>query len=270
MGIGEVGERLRRSTVGVRSGRSLSGSGVIWDASGVIVTNAHVVRSGDLTVELWDGRTVHAHLDKRDSRRDLAILRAEADGLESARFGDSRRVRVGQLVIAVGNPLGFTGALSTGVVHGVDQEFIQTTVRLAPGNSGGPLADADGTVIGINTAIVFGGPGLAVPATAVSRLMTSSPPVELGVTLRPVRIREPHGGIALLVLDIAAGSPADYASLRPGDVLIGAAGNRFGSVDDLRESLDHASESLVTIQFLRGDRSKQREVTVRLIQGVAA
>jgi S1-C subfamily serine protease len=123
-------------------------------------------------------------------------------------------------------------------------------------------------VIGINTAIAPGGLGLAIPATALRRLLTSSPPVELGVTIRPVRIPEAHRGIALLVLAIASGSPAEYASLRPGDLLIGACGKRFASVDDLQESLDSAS--LVTIQFLRGSDQRQREATVRLIQGVAA
>jgi serine protease Do len=280
MGIGEIGERLRRSTVHVRSGRSGSGSGVIWDASGIIVTNAHVVRGGDLAVELWDGRTARARLDRRDLRRDLAILRIDAGSVEPVQSRDSGRVRIGEFVVAIGNPLGFTGALSTGVVHGVGpvdiggaiggQEFIQTTVRLAPGNSGGPLADSDGSVIGINTAIVFGGPCLAVPATAVRRLLTNGPPVELGVTVRPFRIPEANGGIALLVLDVAADSPADYASLRAGDLLVGAGCRRFVAVDDLRESLDRAGGGLVTIQFLRGDLSRKREATVRLIQGVAA
>lgn len=281
MGIGEVGETLRRSTVQVRSGSGGSASGVIWDASGIVVTNAHAVRSENLTVELWDGRTAQARLDRRDAGRDLAILRVDAGGLEPARPGDSARVRVGELVIAVGNPFGFTGALSTGVVHGVGPvpgmggwQFIQTTVRLAPGNSGGPLADSAGNVIGINTAIAGGGLGLAVPSRAVDRLLTEAAPVELGVTVRPARIPGPDRGIALLVLGVVAGSPADYASLRTGDLLIGADGRRFASVDDLRESLEGPGR-LVTIQFLRGGQRADaapvpREVTVRLIRGVAA
>ena len=119
MGIGEAGEKLRRSTVQVRCGSSSSdfnssGSGVIWDASGTIVTNAHVVRAKELTIELWDGRTVKARLDKRDNRRDLAVLRPDSAAFQAtlqgsplypARAGDSSRLRVGELVIAVGNPL---------------------------------------------------------------------------------------------------------------------------------------------------------------------
>jgi len=277
MGIGEAGEKLRRCTVQVRNGRSSSGSGIIWDSSGAIVTNAHVVRSGDITIELWDGRAAPARLDRRDDWRDLAILRVETGGLEPATFRDSSRVRAGELVIAVGNPMGFTGALSTGIIHGVGpvpgmggQPFIQTTVRLAPGNSGGPLADAGGGVIGINAAIVSGGLGLAVPVNAVRRLLTAGPPAELGVAVRPVRIPGQNGGIALLVLNVAAGSAADYVSLRQGDLLVAAEGRSFESAEDLREALDRSTGKSVTIQFLRGGQTKKREVTIRLTQGMAA
>jgi serine protease Do len=198
--------------------------------------------------------------------------------------GDSGRIRVGELVIAVGNPLGFIGALSTGVVHAIGpypgvgrQEFIQTTARLAPGNSGGPLADARGRVIGINTAVVSGGLGLAVPADAIGRLLSFGPPAELGVTIRPVRIRGPVGGIALLVLGISAGGAAEYASLRVGDLIVGADGKRFTSVDGLQEAMDRAEGRSLTIQFLRGndrgDDERKREVTVQIMRyrtGVAA
>jgi serine protease Do len=243
-----------------------SGSGVVWNSDGAIVTNAHVAIGGHLLVEFWDGRISQARLDRRDVRRDLAILCVEAGNLEPAHADDSGRVRVGELVIAVGNPLGFIGALSTGVVHAIGDGFIQSTARLAPGNSGGPLADANGNVIGINTAVVAGGLGLAVPGNAVGRLLNAGPPVELGITIRPVRIRGPFAGIALLVLDIAAGGPAEYASLRVGDLLVGAGGRRFGSLDDFRDALDRAEGSSVTIQFLRGADANQREVTVQLTQ----
>ncbi|MDQ1471455.1 MAG: hypothetical protein QOJ99_2935 [Bryobacterales bacterium] len=278
MSIGEVGEKLRRSTVQVRSGKGSAGSGVVWDGSGAIVTNAHVVDlSQALTVEFWDGRTLRASLDRRDLRRDLAILRPEPSvSVEPAWFGDSGRVRVGELVIAVGNPLGFTGALSTGVVHGIgpgpsdSQQFIQTTARLAPGNSGGPLADAGGKVIGINTMVTSGGLGLAIPSNAIQRLLTGRPPFELGVTLRPVRISGPDRDIGLLVLAITPDSAAEYASLRSGDLLVGCGGKRFASVEQFREALDNANERAITIQFLRGGGGRRREVTLRLDQAVAA
>jgi serine protease Do len=292
MGIGEAGEKLRRSTVQVRCGSgssdfNSSGSGVIWDASGTIVTNAHVVRSKELTIEFWDGRTLIARLHQRDNRRDLAVLRPDPAALQAALqgaalhpacAGDSSRLRVGELVIAVGNPLGFTGALSTGVIHGVGpihgmgaQDFIQTTARLAPGNSGGPLADTQGNVIGINTMVVSGGLGLAVPSNAVRRLLTLGPPVELGVTLRPVRIAGPAPGIALVVLGVAPGSAAEYASFRVGDLLLGSGGKRFTSLDDFRDALDAGAKAgLIAVQFQRGGDRNQREVTVRLSHAKAA
>jgi serine protease Do len=278
MSIGEVGEKLRRSTVQVRSGGGAAGSGVVWDGSGAIVTNAHVIDlSQALTVEFWDGRTLTASLDRRDLRRDLAILRAKPSvSVEAARFGDSGRVRVGELVIAVGNPFGFTGAMSTGLVHGVGpgpsdgQQFIQTTARLAPGNSGGPLADACGAVIGINTMVTSGGLGLAIPSNAIARLLTGRPPFELGVTLRPVRISGRDRDIGLLVLAMTPGSAAEYASLRAGDVLVGCAGKRFASIEQFREALDSANDCVMTVQFLRGGSGRQREVTLSAQGAVAA
>jgi serine protease Do len=271
MSIGEIGEKLRRSTVQVRGGGGSAGSGVVWDGSGAIVTNAHVVGdlSQALTVEFWDGRILAASLDRRDLRRDLAILRADASpSVEAARFGDSGRVRVGELVIAVGNPFGFTGAMSTGMVHGIGpgpvdgQQFIQTTARLAPGNSGGPLADAGGAVIGINTMVISGGLGLAIPSNAIARLLTGRPPFELGVSLQPVRISGRNRDIGLLVLAIAPGSAAEYASLRAGDVLVGCAGKRFVSIEQFREALESANDRALTVQFLRGAGGRQREVTL--------
>src|ERR1700737_3042812 len=119
MGIGEIGEALRKSTVQVRAGRSSSGSGVVWTSNGTIVSNAHVVGSGKgVQVELWDGRTFPAKVESRDDALDLARLRIQTLGLAAIAMRDSR-VRPGELVVAVGNPLGFTGALTTGVAHAV-------------------------------------------------------------------------------------------------------------------------------------------------------
>ncbi|PWU10834.1 MAG: serine protease [Terriglobia bacterium] len=180
-GFGEVAESLRRLTVQVLSdggGRgSGSGSGVIWHSSGLIVTNAHVARSRDPEVKLWDGRQFTGQLLSFDSDRDLAALRISGNGLPAAVAGDSSALRPGELVIASGNPMGFAGALTTGVIHSIGplpgmgrQGWVRSTVRLAPGNSGGPLANAHGHVIGINTAIVYG-LGAAVPAHDVIRFV---------------------------------------------------------------------------------------------------
>ncbi|PZR97607.1 MAG: peptidase S1, partial [Candidatus Nephthysia bennettiae] len=205
-GFGEVAERLRRSTVQVIHPGRGGGSGVIWTAEGVIVTNSHVARDRQAQIELWDGRRFDAEVTARDLRRDVAVLRIRATGLPESVAGDSSLLRAGELVVAVGNPLGFIGALTTGVVHGLGplrglgkQNWVQAAIRLAPGNSGGPLADARGRVVGINTMVVSGGLGLAVPSNVVADFLRrggSAP--SLGVVVRPVAIGN-GGSVGLLV-----------------------------------------------------------------------
>ena len=271
--FGEVAERLRRSTVEVRlAGAQAGGSGVIATPEGQIVTNAHVAR-GDASVRLWDGRELPATLLARDTRRDLAALQVPATGLPAAAFGDSNALRVGELVMAVGNPMGFIGALTTGVIHALGalkgfgrQNWVLADVRLAPGNSGGPLADAYGRVVGINTMIVQG-LGAAVPGNAVTAfLRRGTSGFSLGVTVQPVRLEDRRLG--LLVLKVEPGSAADAAPLWIGDVLIGADGHPFRTVDDLHQALDDAG-GLIHVQFLRGDRAATREVSIRLGKPVA-
>lgn len=176
-GFGEIAERLRRSTTRLSFAGHGLGSGIIWSSNGLIVTNAHVARGDEAEAELWDGRRLPVHVLVRDPWRDLALLRARAEGLPAATIGDSDAVRPGEWVIAVGNPLGFTGVLSTGVVHSSApirgmgrQRWIRAGVQLAPGNSGGPLANAGGEVIGINTAIVHG-LGVAAPSRSAVELV---------------------------------------------------------------------------------------------------
>src|SRR5262249_49845978 len=155
-----------------------------------------------------------ARVTSRDNRRDLAALRISGTGLDAATPGDSGALRPGELVIAVGNPLGFAGAASTGVIHSIGQNWIKADVRLAPGNSGGPLANSYGHVIGINTAIV-NGLGLASPSNGVVEFLAHGPRPALGVSLRPVPI-------GLQILEVERGGAADHASLRPGDILLGS------------------------------------------------
>ena len=255
-GLGEVAERLRRATVQVRAGRRERGvgSGIVWSSDGLILTNAHVARAREMEVELWDGRRWSGRVTSRDPRRDLAVLRIEASSLEAAAPGDSSAVRPGELVIAVGNPLGFAGALSTGTIHSTGGGWIRAGVQLAPGNSGGPLANALGQVIGINTAIVDG-LGLAVPSnTAVEFLRNGARP-SLGVSLRPVPL-------GLLLLEVDPGGAADHASLRAGDILL----TRF---DDLNQALD-SGRDLLRLHFLRGGGRQVREAVVQLGARVGA
>jgi len=271
LGFGEIGEKLRRSTVQVRRGRSGCGSGVIWSADGLVITNAHVTRDGrGLTVELWDGSRRTAQLESVDMRRDLAALRIGATDLSPATIGDSDVLRVGELAIAIGNPFGFAGALSTGVIHAVgpvhglgSRTWVQADVRLAPGNSGGPLADARGRVIGLNT-MVAGGIGLAIPSNAAGRFVRVGPSAyTLGVTVRPVALGRGKES-ALLVLAVTPGSAAHSASILVGDLLLAANEKRLRDADDLSDALDRASGGIVHLQFSRGDRTLTRRVTVQL------
>lgn len=255
-GFGEIAERLRRSTAQVfPADRQGAGSGVVWSADGLILTNAHVASAPTARLVLWDGRSFDARLVARDPRRDLATLRIPAEGLEAATPGDSSALRPGELVMAIGNPLGFAGALSTGVVHSFgalpgmgSQRWIRAGLRLAPGNSGGPLANAQGQVVGINTAIVDG-LGVAAPVSSVADFIQHGGRPALGVTLRPL----PFG---LMILNVEPGGAAAVASLRAGDILL-------SSFDELSDALD-SGHDVVRLRFLRGDRDRVREVSVRL------
>src|SRR5713226_4241983 len=197
-GFGEIAEQLRRSTVLVHSGGRGSGSGVIWSSDGLLVTNAHVVRSTRPTVQLWDGREFEAAVQSRDPLRDLARLHIHGTNLPAASAADSSQLRPGELAIAIGNPMGFVGALATGVIHAVGpirglgpHSWVQAEVRLAPGNSGGPLADARGQIVGINT-MVAGRLALAIPSNAVHDFLSASPSDgRLGVTVHPALIPRP-------------------------------------------------------------------------------
>ncbi len=241
--FGIVAENLRRSTVLVRDG----GSGVLW-RPGLIVTNAHVARRDRHVVDLWDGRRLDAAVIKRDPRRDLALLKIQAPDAPAVRAGDSSSLRAGQIVVAIGNPLGFIGALSSGIVHAQDRRWVQADIRLAPGNSGGPLADAEGRVVGINT-MIAGRLAFAVPSNAVAAFIESKPRAMLGVVLRPIQQ-------GLLILEIEKNSPAAHASLLQGDVLVG-----FESPGELQDAIE--SSEVLYLKFLRGD-TRVREVAVRL------
>lgn len=271
-GFGEIAERLRRSTVLIHSGGRGGGSGVIWTSEGLLVTNSHVARGPHAHVELWDGRSFKATLTARDPRRDLAALQISASGLPAEPRADSSQVRPGELVIAIGNPLGFVGALSIGVIHGIGvirglgtQSWVQAAVRLARGNSGGPLADARGRVIAINT-MVAGRLALAVPSNAVERFLAAgAEDAWLGVTLHPIHLpRRGDHSFGLLVLEIAPGSPAERASILPGDILLGTEEQSFGSVEDLARVLEGGQARLVRFRFLRGDYVHERRVTLQL------
>jgi serine protease Do len=273
-GFGEIAEQLRRSTVVVHVGGRGNGSGVIWSTDGVIITNAHVARASQMRIQLWDGREFDASLVSRDTRRDLAELRIIAANLPAATAADSSQIRPGELAIAIGNPLGFVGALTTGVIHAVgplrrwgSEPWVQADVRLAPGNSGGPLADARGRVIGINT-MVAGRLALAVPSNAVSNFLASDPiDAWLGVSVAPVRVPRPGSRaktFGLVLLEVEPESPAANASLLAGDILLGTEEKSFTSLDDLANSLQGSGPRLLRLAFLRGNYERFRRITVQL------
>lgn len=187
-----VAQRLRDVTVQVRSPEIGGGSGVIWNSDGLIITNAHVAVTQRTPVELEDGRVFDAVRTSIDPKLDLAALQIDATDLKALTVGDSDALRVGELVLAVGNPLGAVGVLTTGIVHARGltnlpnsgskqtstpysqnlqfQQWVMADIRLAPGNSGGLLADVQGRVVGINTMIVEG-LALAIPSNVVERFL---------------------------------------------------------------------------------------------------
>jgi serine protease Do len=257
--LDRVATRLRQTSAIVRSagrrsapgGPEGQGAAVVWSADGLLATNAHVARADRTLVDLADGRRLTARTVVRDPRHDLAILRVDPGPtpLVPADRGDPSALRPGTMVLAFGHPLGISNALALGVYHGTRAPLLRhlgaegrerllcADVRLAPGNSGGPLADAAGRVVGINT-LVAGGLGYAVPIDRAARLVDAlAPRPRLGVTVRAVQVR-PKGASpspALLVLEVATDSAAARGGILPGDVLF----TLDGAV--LREPADLAS-----------------------------
>lgn len=276
---GRVAEALRRSTVEIRTGDRRyqgNGSGAVIGPDQVI-TNAHVLHGKTLSITAWEGKVVSGSVLRVDRRRDLALLSAPGLNAPIASLGDSDALRAGTPIFAIGNPLGFVGAVSSGVVHAVGAigprflgglSFVQADLRLAPGNSGGPLANFQGQIIGINTMVAMGGLALAVPSRAVQTFMArkGSPP-ELGVVLRPVQIHSRELG--MLILEIAAGSAAESASLLPGDILIAANDRRFRFADDLQTAIEEVQGALLRIDFYRGGQPAVRRVVAKLLPAQA-
>lgn len=271
-GFGETVERIRRSTVVVGENRRTMGSGLVIGSKGTIATNAHVVRTGATKVQLWDGRLLPATLTERDPYRDLALLSVPAAGLQEASLGDSGKVRPGEMVLAVGNPLGFIGAVTAGVVCAVGPVrglgpslWIQSDVRLAPGNSGGPLCDSSGNVVGLN-AMIVGRLGLAVPSNALRQLLArKSRRPRLGIVVHPARVSMNGTEImGLVIMQVGNGTPAESASLMVGDILVGVEGGPLQSLEDLDAALADSGERVLRLQFLRGDRSRTRATSVLL------
>lgn len=188
-GLEAIYQQARSSLLIIHNGRRFAGAGVLWRPEGIIVTNNHVIQRGRPNISLLDGGQFEARLVARAKEFDLAILQITADWepeivLKAASIADSRRVRVGQIVLAIGHPWGQVGAVSMGIVSNLGSikltrrrgtiQVIHTDVHLAPGNSGGPLLNARGEVIGINTMIQGGDLGIAVPSHVVSHFVAQN------------------------------------------------------------------------------------------------
>jgi len=268
--------------------RGGSGSGFLFTPDGMILTNSHVVHgSAELEVTLADGRQLGAERVGDDPDTDLAVIRVSGAALPAARLGDSRKLRPGQLVIAIGNPLGFQATVTAGVVSALGRslrsrsgrmmdDIIQTDAALNPGNSGGPLVDSRGEVIGVNTAIILPAQGLcfAIPAHTAefvaSRLIRDGRirRAWLGVGGQHARIQRrlvlAHGLTAdtgILVLHVEAASPAARAGIGEGDLIVRFGDQSVVSVDDLHRLLTDARIGAeATLTILR--RSKLETVTI--------
>ncbi len=241
-----------------------AGSGVVIAPDGYILTNDHVVHNAaSLSATLADGRSLVATLVGTDPFTDLALIRANGFGLSYAALGDSAEIRVGQLVIAIGNPFGFQSTVSTGVVSALGralrsqqgrliENIIQHTAPLNPGNSGGPLVDSRGHVVGVNTAIIMmaQGIGFSIPANTakwvVSQLLTHGRVrrAYLGIAggqrplnRRVVRFYNLTKDQAVEVVSVDPHGPAGQAGMRPGDLIVELNAQAIGSIDDLHHFL---------------------------------
>jgi S1-C subfamily serine protease len=267
------------------------GSGVVFTPDGLVLTNNHVVEGAErLDVLLPDGRSLRADLVGRDTDTDLAVIRIDGSSgppLAWATLGDSRAVRVGQVAIAIGNPYGFHHSVTTGVVSALGRslrarsgrmmdDIIQTDAALNPGNSGGPLVTTRGEVIGINTAVILPAQGLCFAiASSTARFIAAR-------LIRDGRIRRSYIGIGgqnvpvpramaranqiaaasgVLVESVEAGSPAEVAGVREGDVIIAFGGEAVGGIDQLvRQLTEDRIGQPAPIAVLR--RGHRRQLTV--------
>ncbi|WP_132250935.1 S1C family serine protease [Methylobacterium segetis] len=289
--VAEAADRVGPSVVRVENRvgpRGSFGSGTILAGDGLILTNSHVVAAARrVRIALADGAEAEAEVIGNDPDTDLALLRAGLPpGTKAASLGDSKSLRRGHLVVAIGNPLGFESTVTAGVVSALGRslrgrngrlidDVIQTDAALNPGSSGGPLVSATGEVVGVNTAMIGGAQGLCF---AIS---SNTARFALGAFLRHGRVRRAHLGIvaqtvplprgiaiaigagprAVRIGAVEAGGPASAGGLRAGDVIIGLDGHAIGGADDLIRLLDaDCLDRSVVLSVLREGRIAERAV----------
>ena len=286
--VTSVAEEVLPSVASLRIGRGGrgfggAGSGVVITPDGYLVTSAHVVAAGGTaSASFIDGTEHPVDIVGADPLSDLAIVRARATNLHPARIGNADQLRVGQLVVAIGNPMGFSGSVTSGVVSGLGrslatadgnghrrfvEDVIQTDAALNPGNSGGALADSRARLIGVNTAVAGMGLGLAVPMNGTTQAI-------LAALMRNGRVRRAYLGIAggtrplppaiaerlgrkagVEVHEVVAGSPAATGKLRTGDVIVSIAETGVSKAGDLQRLMVEAKiGARLPLTVLRGDQ----------------
>jgi serine protease Do len=276
-------DEAKRSVVQVLSGGRGIGTGVVWRSnanSSEIVTNAHVVAGapqrgkGGLRVVTSDGREMNATVTATQPQLDLAMLSVDAGSLPAANVADSTLLRVGEIVYAIGNPWGNVGVVTAGIVSGAGEiaiqgtdrkaNYIRSDVQLAPGNSGGPLLNADGAVIGIN-AMIFGGDlSVAIPSHVASEWLAGAPdrPVWLGIGVQPVKLPAQKQG--LLVVEVQPDGAAAQALL-VGDIVVGVSGEPVPDADRFIGAVTRSARQrgAARLNVLRGGVQRDVEVTVQ-------
>jgi S1-C subfamily serine protease len=290
--VTSVAERVLPAVASLRvgrAGRGGAGSAVVITPDGFLVTSAHVVaQGGSASASFIDGTEYEVDVIGADPLSDLAVARARGATLEPLKIGNADQLRVGQLVVAVGNPMGFSGSVTSGVVSGLGrslatadgnghrrfiEDVIQTDAALNPGNSGGALADWQARLIGVNTAVAGMGLGLAVPMNRTTEAILSA-------LMRNGRVRRAYLGIAggnralppaaaqklgrkagVEVQEVVSGSPAAGAALRSGDIIVSVAGTAVAKAGDLQRLMVEARiGSKLALEVLRGDHLITLEV----------
>src|SRR5947208_5117331 len=302
--VAGVAERLSPSVANLRVLRATrrgrvpagAGSAVVLTRDGFLITSAHVVAGRDRAgrAAFTDGREIGFRVVGADPLSDLAVLRADADDLSAAKLGDASRLRVGQLVVAIGNPHGFAGSVTAGVVSALGRSLparsgsmvrmidnvIQTDAALNPGNSGGALVDSFGRVVGVNTAVAGVGLGLAVPINEATRKL-------IGDLMTHGRVRRAYLGVAggprplpsrarreraqetgVEVIEVVPGSPAELAGLRVEDLIVELAGERVAGVEDIQRLMvgEQIGVSLDVV-VLRGAAELRLKLVPRELSG---
>jgi S1-C subfamily serine protease len=293
--VSSVAERTLPAVASLRTDRGSrggggAGSGVVITADGFLVTSAHVVaQARSASASFLDGSEYDVDVVGADPLSDLAVARARAARLEPIRIGDAEQLRVGQLVVAVGNPMGFSGSVTSGVVSGLGrslatadgnghrrfvEDVIQTDAALNPGNSGGALADWQARLVGVNTAVAGVGLGLAVPMNATTQKI-------LAALMRNGRVRRAYLGVAggtrplplataerlgrksgVEVQDVVSGSPAANAKLKAGDVIVSVGDTAVAKASDLQRLMVEARiGSRLALTVLRGEHTLELGVT---------